>query len=128
MADKNHKFFLVALWGALAGCSEGGVASGALNYCDDVRPIVAEKCVRCHADPPKNGAPFSLTTYEQFQKPHPTATELEIGELAIAAIESGRMPATSIALEPAVLPLTKEEKEILLEWLDSKRVRGDCTE
>ncbi len=119
---------LSALLGGNIGCSEAEPKSEDFTYCEDVRPIVEEKCVRCHASTPKNGAPFSLTTYEDFQKPHPVAAELEIGELAFSAIESGRMPATSIALDPKVEPLTKEEKNVLLEWLDSTRERGDCSD
>lgn len=129
--DRNSRLLFCAVFSLLGGnigCSEAESRSEGPTYCEDVRPIVEEKCVRCHAETPKNGAPFSLTTYADFQQPHPVAAELEVGELAISAIESGRMPATSVDLDPKVEPLTKEEKKILLEWLDSKRERGDCSE
>lgn len=35
-----------------------------ITYTEHVRPIISNNCVVCHANPPVNGAPMPLTTYE----------------------------------------------------------------
>ena len=35
----------------------------AINYQDNIRPIMTANCVSCHGNPPTNNAPMSLTTY-----------------------------------------------------------------
>src|SRR5690348_1039123 len=46
------------------GAGEG--PSSEPTWCD-ARAVLAAKCWRCHTDPPKNGAPFSLLRYEDTQ-------------------------------------------------------------
>lgn len=38
-----------------------------ITYSDDVKSIVDLNCISCHANPPINGAPMSLTTYENVK-------------------------------------------------------------
>ncbi|WP_313804676.1 hypothetical protein [Flavobacterium sp.] len=38
-----------------------------ITYTADVKPIITENCIMCHSQPPQNGAPISLTTYEQVK-------------------------------------------------------------
>lgn len=117
-----------AFWLTL-GCSSG--SSGSLarpNYCQDVRAIVLEKCVRCHSDPPQNEAPFPLTTYEAFDGSYPGFPDVQIAERARDAVASGLMPFTGLELDPKVEALEASEKETLLLWFDSGRPRGQCEE
>jgi hypothetical protein len=71
-------------------------------FCD-AHAVLMNKCVRCHSDPPRYGAPFALDTYAATQEAAP----------------SGFMPYTALALDPPVEPLTCEEKATLLAWLKS---------
>ena len=38
-----------------------------VTYEADIEPITGTICVMCHMDPPINGAPMPLTTYEQVR-------------------------------------------------------------
>ncbi|WP_333809942.1 cytochrome c [Flavobacterium sp.] len=40
---------------------------GAITYTTRVKAIIDNNCVRCHASVPVNGAPMSLTTYENVK-------------------------------------------------------------
>ncbi|MEP3570022.1 MAG: hypothetical protein ABJN28_07895, partial [Flavobacteriaceae bacterium] len=43
---------------------DGGIVENGITYTADIRPIITSNCVGCHANPPTNGAPFSLTTFQ----------------------------------------------------------------
>ncbi|GMN09037.1 hypothetical protein MTsPCn9_05070 [Croceitalea sp. MTPC9] len=36
-----------------------------VTYANTVRAIIQNSCVGCHADPPRNGAPFALVNFQQ---------------------------------------------------------------
>lgn len=38
-----------------------------VSYTTDVKPIITNNCLSCHGNPPVNGAPISLTTYDQVR-------------------------------------------------------------
>lgn len=38
-----------------------------VTYQTHVKPIIDNNCVVCHSEPPVNGAPISLTNYEQVK-------------------------------------------------------------
>jgi len=38
-----------------------------VKYNRDVRPIIEGNCIPCHTDPPVNGAPMKLTTYDDVK-------------------------------------------------------------
>ena len=38
-----------------------------VTYVDDVKSIIDNNCINCHSDPPVNGAPIPLVTYEQVE-------------------------------------------------------------
>ncbi|WAC03187.1 hypothetical protein N7U66_06245 [Lacinutrix neustonica] len=38
---------------------------GTVNYTDDIQSIISNNCTFCHSDPPVNGAPIALITYNQ---------------------------------------------------------------
>ncbi len=35
-----------------------------ITYNKDVEPIISRNCLSCHSNPPRNGAPIPLTSYE----------------------------------------------------------------
>ena len=82
----------------------------------DVQRVLEAKCQRCHGDPQQNGAPFPLLTLEHF---HADYFDVAIHQRAAMAVESGFMPLPSTTIMPPVLPLTDEEKTILLDWLNA---------
>ncbi len=80
----------------------------------EIAAVIEAKCQRCHDDPPKNGAPFPLLTWEDTQRPYGTKL---VYEAMLPAIETGFMPLTQLTLDPPVEPLTPAEKTLLLDWL-----------
>lgn len=120
-------WFLLGSLGALFGCSsQAPDDSVGPTYCADVQQIVQKKCVRCHSDPPDNGAPFPLVTIEDFDAPFPGHPELMVADAARDAVAAALMPLTSLELEPPVEPLEASEKKTLLSWLDNGRPPGQC--
>jgi hypothetical protein len=102
--------------GSLGGQPAGGSGSGAPHFPCDVEDVIVAKCQRCHQDPPQNGAPFPLLTWEDTRRPHGLVL---VFEAMLPAIETDFMPLTQLELEPPVEPLEPEEKELMLEWLSS---------
>jgi hypothetical protein len=92
---------------------EGGALSVTVTFCQAER-VLRESCQRCHGDPPVNGAPFSLVTYEDTQQPY------DVGKARwqrmYEVVESDFMP-LRLRLDPPVEPLTCEQKKTLLGWL-----------
>ncbi len=39
-----------------------------VTYTENVKPIIENNCIICHADPPQNGAPMPLLTYENVKE------------------------------------------------------------
>ncbi len=118
---------LVALLG-LAACSIQPGEIPEVNVTDeqsqnsafcDASAVVAAKCTRCHADPPVNGAPFPLVSYDDMTAPAPSSKHPDRtrADRMLMAVQSDFMPLTSLLLEPPVEPLTCEEKSTLLAWL-----------
>jgi hypothetical protein len=89
-----------------------------VSFCD-AYAVIERKCVRCHSDPPRNGAPFPLDSYEATQVPSPSGKEPDRirADRILKVVEAGFMPFTSLLLDPPVEPLSCEEKATLLEWL-----------
>jgi uncharacterized membrane protein len=75
----------------------------------EVAPIIEAKCLRCHGSPRMNGAPVSFTTYEEVYAER-RAMEEHLGPI-------GDMPPVFRTLDPPVLDLTLDERELLLTWL-----------
>ena len=98
---------------------EGGAPATPIRFCQ-AEKVLHEVCQRCHQDPPLNGAPFPIVTYEDTQQP------FEPGKLRWQrmqeVVESGFMPLRGLRLDPPVEPLTCEQKSTLLGWL------GQCAQ
>lgn len=70
----------------------------AINYVDDIAPIMSASCVGCHADPPRNGAPFSLVNFSQVnQRANGVFNRMNLQSGSAGAMPpSGRLPQTTI--------------------------------
>jgi uncharacterized membrane protein len=102
---------------SLGGCgSPEDETQGRLTYCD-IEPIFMDRCLRCHGDPVAEDAPFSLSTYEEV-----AAETVGIER----AVRTGFMPLTALKLTPPVEPLTDEERDTILDWLDDGAPAGSC--
>jgi hypothetical protein len=100
--------------GDTSAAGEGG--EGEPDFPCPVRRIIETKCQRCHQDPPRNGAPFPLLTWENTRAEYGTRL---VYEAMLPAIESDFMPFTQLELDPPVEPLTPDEKSTMLDWLES---------
>lgn len=95
----------------------GGGPSGLVQWCDAFR-VINCACQQCHQNPPLNGAPIPLMTYEDTQAPYPlsTSTKRTWQEMQ-ASVSNGSMPFTADkSIVPAVKPLTTEQRATLLDW------------
>jgi uncharacterized membrane protein len=108
---------LLACPGLLLACAsepDDAGASTASHFPCEVEDVIQAKCQRCHQQPPENGAPFPLLTWEDTQKMY--GVQL-VYEAMLPAVETDFMPYTQIPLDPPVEPLTPQEKALLLDWL-----------
>jgi hypothetical protein len=112
---------MMVLGGISLGCSsgsddEGSGGTGAeLTYCD-VAPIFEAKCIRCHGTPPENNAPISLDSSDDFEKMYGGVL---VSEAVAHAIDTDFMPpGEDWGFTPTPTPLTAEEKETLLLWVE----------
>ena len=105
--------------GAPAEASGGaGGTEEPIPFCDALA-VIRANCQRCHTDPPQNGAPVPLDTYEALQ-----AFYLEPKrwwERAKEVVEIDYMPYVElnlppVSLMPPVEPLTPDEKATLMGW------------
>jgi uncharacterized membrane protein len=37
------------------------------TYTEHIKPIITDNCIMCHSNPPQNGAPIPLTTYQNVK-------------------------------------------------------------
>ena len=118
-----------------AGASEGGAAGsdGAppVAFCD-AYAIINCVCQQCHQNPPRNGAPIPLLTYEDTQAPFPLETSSRrVWQTMQTVIGNDFMPYRGNAkVMPPVQPLSAEQKRTLLTWLtEGARDEGgrDCS-
>lgn len=87
---------------------------GATTYNQNVKSIIDNNCVVCHAAVPKNGAPMSLVTYDQVKQAVLsrgllTRISLENGNSSLMPNGGPRMPQATIDI------IVKWEKDGLLE-------------
>ena len=84
--------------------------------------VFAAKCRRCHTIPTRHGAPFVFLTWEDMKQER---AGQRLPELIARAVRSNFMP-QRIEANPPVLPLTDEEKKLILDWVDAGAPREDC--
>lgn len=79
-----------------------------------VQAVLEAKCQRCHVEPPKNGAPFPLLTYDDTQVLN--RAQAPRFQRIQDAVASGYMPATWVKLDPPVEALTDNELAVIVDW------------
>jgi hypothetical protein len=88
----------------------------------EVDDVFAAKCRRCHTIPTRHGAPFVFLTWQDMQQER---AGQKLPALIARAVRSNFMPYRMEA-NPPVLPLTDDEKQIILDWVDAGAPRQDC--
>lgn len=74
-----------------------------VTYAKNVKGIIDSRCISCHGDPPSNGAPMSLTTYQSVR-------DAVISRDLIGQVESGAMPPSGSDLSASQVNTIKEWK------------------
>jgi hypothetical protein len=88
----------------------------------DVDDVLARKCRRCHTTPARHNAPFALYTWEDTRMDRSgQPLYVHLGRV----VGTGYMPLAIEAIPP-ILPLTAEEKKILLDWVAADAPRTAC--
>jgi len=72
-----------------------------VTYTNDVKPIIDNNCLNCHTNPPQNGAPMPLTTYDNVK-------EAVQNRGLIGKIESGAMPKNGTPLSTSQVQTVKD--------------------
>lgn len=72
-----------------------------VTYSEHIKPIIDNNCVSCHKNPPINGAPMPLTTYEFVadaitQRPLLIKISKQNGEPGLMPLGGPRLPQRSI--------------------------------
>ena len=105
----------------------GGAGSFVCKYPDasaglpcEVFTILADNCHSCHTDPPANGAPFPLLTYEDTQAPY-FKTDLKRWERMARVVEPNGSPRMPLGLPP----LDPAQLNPLRDWFATCRA-GEC--
>ncbi|MDO5977693.1 hypothetical protein [Flavivirga spongiicola] len=84
------------------------------TYNDGVKTIIDNNCIACHANPPINGAPISLTTFSDVK--NAVMNSNLIDRISRQAGESGAMPFGGPRLPQNLIDLIKKwEDDGLLE-------------
>ncbi len=78
----------------------------------DVWQVLHDKCHCCHQDPPENGAPFPLLTYELTREPYGSQGLLRWQRMSVV-IQDGEVPPMPFS---TAADLTASEKKILDDW------------
>ena len=101
-----------------------GASPATGSFPADVAAILTDKCQTCHTDPPKNGAPFPLLTYEDVHKPF-AGTDPDLpGD--VHPHSAGRDPRTCRSAMPRSSRRTSSHAERLADLLRSAReLSGD---
>ena len=120
MTRAPHLFGIVTLLAAVAGCTES--APSAPTWIDDVRPILAANCVRCHGLPAIAGAPgtFRLDKYGDTLLPDGTVVSGAAGVAFIIGFRAGDKGDM-----PPDYPRPDWQRDTLLNWNTTGVALGD---
>jgi hypothetical protein len=90
---------------------ESGDAGGPSGLPCDVAEVLAASCSMCHGDPPKFGAPMSLTSHADFQMP--AVTDLT---RAVHALVGERIDDPDAPMPPGG-DMSEADKDVLRSWV-----------
>ena len=73
---KSKYFITIAIASLVLGCSynseddltEEIIIEDFVTYDDNIKSIIDNNCIGCHSNPPVNGAPMPLTTYDDVKE------------------------------------------------------------
>jgi uncharacterized membrane protein len=79
-----------------------------ITYLGNIKAIIDSNCLGCHSSPPVNGAPFSLTTYNQVKNIAQSGSLL--GTISRQTGESGAMPPAGRIPQTSI--------DLISQWID----------
>ncbi len=104
---KYSFLFVLFLSFSITSCSSDDndeiiIPQGNVTYTNDIKSIIDSKCLNCHGSPVTNGAPMSLTNFDEVK-------EAVINRDLIGRVEDGSMP-------PNGTPLTTIQINAIKDW------------
>lgn len=81
-----------------------------ITYSNEIKSIMDNHCTNCHSDPPINGAPNALTTYDEVRLATEEGVLLERVELA---------PGSPGVMPPFGSTLTSTQINFIKEWMEN---------
>ena len=99
-ANDSESDLLAPIPDAVEDVNDGEQVDDLITFSKDIQPIIASNCLGCHSSPPRNGAPFSLVTFDQVSTRSAgvlRTVSLQTGQPS-AMPPSGRIPQQSIDL------------------------------
>jgi hypothetical protein len=100
------------------GGAEASLSDVPVPWCAAYR-VINCVCQQCHQNPPLNGAPIPLMTYDDTQAPFPVATSKgRVWQTMQTVVSTRFMPYMGDkTVMPVVLPLSDADYDTLLSWL-----------
>lgn len=105
-------------------CSMGCVSTPEISYRDDVRPILAEKCIDCHTPPYGEGyrrTGLDMRSYEALMEGSLYGPVLKPGNSRLSPLNmlvEGRAGSLAQVLDDRHMPMTEREIEVLRFWVE----------
>lgn len=100
----KHLFLLFTVTVIMISCSKSDSSMQVMNnitYTGNVKAILDNNCLNCHGNPTANGAPMSLTNFDE-------AKEAVSNRDLIGRVENGSMPIGSVNLTTAEVQIIKD--------------------
>jgi hypothetical protein len=101
--------------------SGGGSSTGGPDYACDVAPIVNARCLDCHSNPPRFGAPMPLVTYADTQADSAQYPGQKIYQRMASRVADPRLPMP----QPPNAPLTTDQIASIQAWSTGGAPQGD---
>ena len=98
--------------------SDANDAAAPVTWCAAYQ-VINCVCQQCHRNPPLNGAPIPLVTYADTQAHFPlSVSKNRVWQTMQKVISTDFMPYMGDpTIKPKVLPLTPDQKQLMLDWL-----------
>jgi hypothetical protein len=99
-----------------AAADGDGLAAQVSGYPCAVAAVIEQRCVSCHARPPRFGAPMPLLSWQDVHVTMAGGTEKVWVQMS-KSLSAGTMPPTG---------MPDGERAVLLDWLGAGAPPGDC--